>query len=448
MANYRPGSTGLLPFNQDFTLIRTEFQPAVQWVKPLWWLAALLAALVTLGPFAIDTYLPAFDRISESLVATPFQMQQTLSAYLLGFSLMMLLHGALSDSFGRRPVILGGLAVFALASLICSAANHIGVLIAGRVLQGMSCGAGIVVSRAIVRDLFDAVQAQRLMSQITLFFGIAPAIAPIIGGWLLVLIGWRSIFWFMMTVAILLFVLAWITLPETLPIDRRQSFAPMSLAHGYWSVLSDTRFLLLTIASGVPFNAMFIFILSAPTLLGKHLGMPPTQFFWLFVFCISGIMGGAWTSGRVAGRISRERQIRIGFTILLTVAVSNVLWHMFFLPTQVSVIGPVCLIAFGWALLTPCITLMVLDLFPKRLGLASSLQAFFAGLSNAITAGIVAPAAMGSVEGLAAASAILGFVGLVSWKFYRRGIRHGRWDGLENVAADHRKPHSFSILNR
>ena len=289
---------------------RTEFQPAVQWVKPLWWLAALLAALVTLGPFAIDTYLPAFDSISESLVATPFQMQQTLSAYLLGFSLMMLLHGALSDSFGRRPVILCGLAVFALASLICSAANHIGVLIAGRVLQGMSCGAGIVVSRAIVRDLFDAVQAQRLMSQITLFFGIAPAIAPIIGGWLLVLIGWRSIFWFMMTVAILLFVLAWITLPETLPIERRQSFAPMPLAHGYWSVLSDTRFLLLTIASGVPFNAMFIFILSAPTLLGKHLGMPPIQFFWLFVFCISGIMGGAWTSGRVAGRISRERQIR------------------------------------------------------------------------------------------------------------------------------------------
>ncbi|MEK6655543.1 MAG: MFS transporter, partial [Thermodesulfobacteriota bacterium] len=98
-----------------------------------------------------------------------------------------------------------------------------------------------------------------------------PLHAPIIGGWLLALIGWRSIFWFMMTVAIVLCVLAWITLPETLPIERRQSFAPAPLARGYWSVLSDSRFLLLTIASGVPFNAMFIFILSAPTLLGKHL---------------------------------------------------------------------------------------------------------------------------------------------------------------------------------
>jgi len=408
----------------------TTFQPAVHWVKPLWWLAALLAALATLGPFAIDTYLPAFNSISVSLVATPFQMQQTLSAYLIGFSVMMLLHGALSDSFGRRPVILGGLGVFALASLICGIANHIGVLIAGRVLQGMSCGAGIVVGRAIVRDLFDSVQAQRLMSQITLFFGIAPAVAPIIGGWLLTLIGWRSIFWFMMTVAIVLCILAWITLPETLPMERRQSFALAPLARAYWSVLSDSRFLLLTIASGVPFSAVFIFILSAPTLLGEHLSLPPTQFFWLFVFCISGIMGGAWTSGRLAGRIPRERQIRIGFSITLSIAVANVLWHLFFPPTPVSVIGPVCLIAFGWSLLTPCITLMVLDLFPKRLGLASSLQAFFAGLSNAITAGIIAPLAMGSVEGLAAASAMLGFVGLLSWNLYRSGIRRGRWGTL------------------
>jgi DHA1 family bicyclomycin/chloramphenicol resistance-like MFS transporter len=126
----------------------------------------------------------------------------------------------------------------------------------------------------------------------------------------------------------------------------------------------------------------------------------------------------------------RERQIRIGFSIILSIAVANVLWHLFFPPTPVSVIGPVCLIAFGWSLLTPCITLMVLDLFPRRLGLASSLQAFFAGLSNAITAGVIAPLAMGSVEGLAAASAVMGFVGLLSWNLYRGGIRRGRWGTL------------------
>jgi len=174
---------------------------------------------------------------------------------------------------------------------------------------------------------------------------------------------------------------------------------------------------------------VFIFILAAPTLLGKHLGLPPTQFFWLFVFCISGIMAGAWTSGRLAGRIPRERQIGIGFTIVLATAAANVLWHLFFPPAPASVIAPVCLIAFGWSLLTPCITLIVLDPFPKRLGMASSLQAFFAGLSNAATAGIIAPAAMGSVAGLAAASAMLGFAGLVSWMLYHAGNRRGRWCG-------------------
>ncbi len=387
-----------------------------------------------LGPFAVDTYLPAFTAIGGNLGATEFQMQQTLSAYLLGFSVMMLLHGALADSFGRRPVILAGLALFALASMVCSLADRIGVLIAGRALQGMSCGAGIVVGRAIVRDLFAAVQAQRMMSQITLFFGIAPAIAPIIGGWLLALIGWRSIFWFMTAVAAALGGLAWAMLPETLPGERRQPFAPAPLATGYWSVVSDGRFLLLSAASGIPFNAMFIFILSAPTLLGRHLGLLPTQFFWLFVFSISGIMAGAWTSGRLAGRIPRERQVRIGFAVLLGFAGVNVLWHLFVPPTPVSAIAPVFLIAFGWALLTPCITLMVLDLFPDRLGLASSLQAFFSGLANAATAGVIAPLAMGSVAGLAAASALLGLAGLLSWGVYRAGIRHGRWTGLRRAA--------------
>jgi DHA1 family bicyclomycin/chloramphenicol resistance-like MFS transporter len=184
---------------------------------------------------------------------------------------------------------------------------------------------------------------------------------------------------------------------------------------------------------------MFIFILSAPTLLGKHLSLPPTQFFWLFVFCISGIMGGAWTSGQMAGRILRERQVLIGFTIMLSTTTTNMLWHLFFPPTPVSVIAPVCLIAFGWSLLTPCVVLMVLDLFPTRLGMASSLQAFITSLSNAITAGIIVPIAMGSVAGLATASASLSFAGLVSWKLYCGGVRHGYWNRLENVVVDHQK---------
>lgn len=404
----------------------TDLQPAVRWDKPVWLLAALLAALATLGPFSIDTYLPAFEGIAGDLGTSLVHMQQTLSGYLLGFAVMMLLHGALSDSFGRRPVVLCGLAMFALASALAASATDVGVLIGARVLQGMSCGAGIVVGRAIVRDLFAAAEAQRLMSQITLFFGVAPAIAPIVGGWLLTLLGWRSIFWFLTLVAAVLFVLAARALPETLPPPQRHPFRPGSLFKGYLEVIADRHFLLLTIASGVPFNAMFVFVLSAPMLMGRYLGFPPTQFFWLFLCSIGGIMAGAWASGRLAGRLARETQIRIGFVLLLVVATANALWHHWMPATPWSVLPPIALITCGWALLTPCVTLLVLDRFPRRLGMASSLQAFFTALVNAFVAGVVAPIAMTSVANLAAASASMGLIGFASWRLYRRDRRERR----------------------
>ncbi|GAA5175909.1 multidrug effflux MFS transporter [Niveibacterium umoris] len=403
-----------------------DFHPAATWTRPVWLLAALLATLASLGPFAIDTYLPAFEGIAQGLATTPVHLQQTLSGYLLGFSVMMLFHGALSDSFGRRPVVFVGLAVFALASVVCATAGHVGVLIAGRVLQGMSCGAGIVVGRAIVRDLFAAVHAQKLMSQITLFFGVAPAIAPIIGGWLFDWFGWRSIFWFLALVASAVLVLAARTLPETLPPERRQPFTPLALSRGYWQVVSDKRFLLLTLAAGVPFNAMFVFILSAPMLLGHHLHLAPTQFFWLFCWGISGIMGGAWASGRLAGKISREKQVRWGFGILLAVSLANTLYHYAMPATVFSAILPVGLIGFGWSMLAPCVTLLVLDRFPARLGMASSLQACLASLSNAIVAGVIAPIAMASVAGLAFVSFLLAFAGWACWKGYRIDVRRGQ----------------------
>lgn len=403
--------------------VRNTAHHRATWNKPVWWLAALLAALATLGPFSIDTYLPAFDGIAASLDATPVQMQQTLSGYLLGFAVMMLFHGALADSFGRRRVVLIGLTAFALASVVCATATHIGTLVIGRALQGMSAGAGIVVGRAIVRDIFDAADAQRLMSQITLFFGVAPAIAPIIGGWVFTLAGWRAVFWFLALVPALLIALAWFTLPETLPADKRQAFSVRSLTRGYLGILGDRRFLLMSIASGVPFNGMFVFILAAPTLLGHHLHLPPTQFFWLFVCGIGGIMGGAFVSGRLAGRVSREKQVRWGFTILLTLSASNALWHYFLPATPVSAILPVGMIAFGWALLTPVVTLMVMDRFPERLGMASSLQAFIGSLTNAVVAGVVAPIAMHSVEGLATASFLMGLTGWVAWRLYRRDVK-------------------------
>src|SRR5262245_3134903 len=205
------------------------------WSRPRWMLAALLASLGTIGPFAVDTYLPAFAGIAQSLAASPLQMQQTLSAYLLGIAVMNLFHGALSDGFGRRPVILAGIGVFALASIGCALSRSVGELVLWRIVQGLSGGAGMVVARAIVRDLFDAVDAQRMMSQMTLFFGVAPALAPVIGGLLFVQWGWSSIFWFLAVVGLVLWLSCAAWLPETLPPERRQSLHVGALLRGYWA---------------------------------------------------------------------------------------------------------------------------------------------------------------------------------------------------------------------
>ncbi|MGH6645442.1 multidrug effflux MFS transporter [Aquabacterium sp.] len=390
------------------------------WRAPAWMLAVLLACLGMLGPFAIDTYLPAFAGIAASLDATPLQIQQTLSAYLFSFALMSLFHGALSDSFGRRPVVLVGVAMFTIASAGCALSTTIGQLIFFRALQGLSTGAGIVVSRAVIRDMFPPDQAQRVMSQVTLFFGVAPAIAPIIGGFLFTHLGWHAVFWFLTGVGVLLWLANWWLLPETLHTTQRQPFEVKGLMNGYLELGLNKRFLLLALASGVPFNGMFLYVLSAPAFLGDLLHLQPTQFFWFFLCTIGGIMGGAFVSGRLAGRIDRARQIKLGFTVMLAVSVLNLAANLLFPPDVRWALIPIGLYAFGWAMMTPVVTLMVLDLFPHRRGMAASLQAFVGAAANGVVAGVISPLVMHSTQYLAAASLALMSVGLLAWAWLQR----------------------------
>lgn len=390
------------------------------WRGPMWALSVLLATLGMLGPFTIDTYLPAFSGIAADLQATPLQIQQTLSAYLFAFAFMSLFHGALSDSFGRRPVVLTGVAVFTLASVGCALSTDITHLIFFRALQGLATGAGIVVSRAVIRDMFPPADAQRVMSQVTLFFGVAPAIAPIVGGLLFVHAGWHAVFWFLAGIGVLLWVSNWFLLPETLHVSQRQSLSVKHLVRGYWQLGTNPRFLLLALASGIPFNGMFLYVLSAPTFLGEHLQLAPTQFFWFFVCSISGIMGGAWLSGRLAGRIRPERQVRIGLAIMLVVSVLNLGANLLFKAHVSWSLFPIGFYSLGWAMMTPVVTLMVLDLFPERRGMAASMQAFVGSAANGLVAGVVAPLVMHSTLALAFTALLLMMVGLIAWGVLQR----------------------------
>ncbi|MBT9505940.1 multidrug effflux MFS transporter [Rhodoferax sp.] len=395
------------------------------WRAPRWALAVLLAVLGMLGPFSIDTYIPAFSGIAQSLGATPVEMQQTLSAYLFGFAFMSLFHGAISDSLGRRPVVLWGLAAFTLASAGCALSQSIGQLVFFRAMQGLSTGAGIVVARAVVRDMFAPTEAQRVMSQITIYFGVAPAIAPIIGGWLFVHLDWHSIFWFLTGVGVTLWIANFKLLPETLHVTHRQPFKVSNLMQGYWQLGLDPRFLLLALASGVPFNGMFLYVLSAPAFLGEHLALAPTQFFWFFVLTIGGIMSGAWVSGRAAGKLPPKTQIKYGFMVMLLIALLNLGANLLFKAHASWALIPLAIFAFGWAMMVPVVTLLVLDLHPERRGMASSLQAFIGSSANGLVAGVIAPLVMHSTVALASASLVMMCVGLVAWVFIRR-----RWPDI------------------
>ena len=385
------------------------------WRGPRWKLAVLLACLGMLGPFSIDTYIPAFAGIARSLGATPVQMQQTLSAYLFGFALLNLFHGALSDSLGRRPVILWGIGVFTLASLGCALSQTIGQLVLFRALQGMSAGAGMVVSRAIIRDMFPPADAQRVMSQVTIYFGVAPAVAPLVGGWLFVSADWHAIFWFLALISLLLWWAVWRHLPETLHPTQRQPVHVGPLLRGYLQMGSNPRFLMLALASGIPFNGMFLYVLSAPVWLGDILRLQPTQFFWFFCMSVSGIMLGAWLSGRLAGRIKPKHQIRHGFIIMLATSVVNVAMNLLSTPHPVWAMLTVSIFSFGWALMVPVVTLLVLDLVPERRGMASSVQAFIGSMANGLVAGVIAPLVMHSAVALALTSIGMLGIGVVAW---------------------------------
>lgn len=361
-----------------------------------------------LGPFSIDTYLPSFHEIADKLSATPIQVQQTLSAYLAAFALMTLWHGALADRFGRRRIILLALALFAIASAGCAFATRIEHLWFWRAMQGVTAGAGIVISRAIVRDLYDGAAAQRLMSRITMMFAIAPAIAPVIGGWLQTLFGWRSIFAFLVLSTAALWLACWKLLPETLPPDKRQSLQPAYLGRTYWKVMTSPPFLFACAALSLNFAGFFIYVLSAPVFLMQHLGIHETGFLWLFGPAMAGLMSGSWLSGRLAGKITPGQTIACGYLLMTGAVIANIGVNLALPPGLPWSVLPLIVYTLGMSLAMPSLTLLALDPFPAQRGLAASCQTFFQSGFNSLAAALLAPALWGSTLTLS-----LGMAGLM-----------------------------------
>lgn len=359
-----------------------------------------------IGPFTIDTYLPAFPAMAVSLGATMLEVQQTLTAYLLPFAAAMLWQGALSDTLGRRRVILWGLAIYVAASLFCVAATNVQMLWIGRALQGLSAGVGMVVGRAMIRDLYDGAAAQKLMAKVGIIFATAPALAPILGGWIHAFFDWHAIFVFLALFGAALWALVWYLMPETLDESKRQPLSFRNLWDGYRSVFGSLAFMRLSVALACVFNGMFLYVLSAPVFLMTHLHLSAQDFAWLFVPMVAGLMAGSFISGRLAGKRTPQQSIRLGFVLTAAASALNIALNLDGSPGLPWAILALPLFTCGLGIIMPGLQLLALDLFPDRRGMASSCQGTVHTGINALVAGVVVPLLWGSTLTLAAGMAI------------------------------------------
>jgi len=356
-------------------------------------LTVILACLGMVGALAIDTYLPSIPAIGRAFAVGPVAVQQTLSVFLFAFAFMMLFYGTLSDSFGRRPVIMVALVLYTLGSIGAALAPSFGWLLAFRLLQGLSAGAGSVIGQAIVQDRFSGAQAQKIMSHIMMVFGLAPAIAPVLGGWLHVTFGWRAPFVFLALFGTLMLLLSWRLLPETLPPEKRHAFHGTAVARNYLKVLGHPQFLLLSLSVGLAFGGLSLYIGSAANFVMEILHLPETAFAWMFIPLIGGMVLGSSWGGKHAGRYAPARMRAIGYGLMALACVLNVGYtaaagDAITVPWAVL---PLMVYTFGLAVAMPAIQVGALSLFPDNRGLASSMLAFIQMMAFALVSGLVAP---------------------------------------------------------
>ena len=384
----------------------------------------VLALLSMIGPFSIDTPFPAFASMGEELAVGSGELQLVVTAYMLAFAMMSIFHGPLSDAVGRKPVILWSLVVYTVASLACVFAPSLEWLLVGRVAQGLAAGGATIVSRTVIRDLFDGRQAQRMMSQVAVIFGVAPAVAPVVGGLLIQVGPWESVFWFMTALGLALVLLTVTLLPESHPPERRAPLRVGEILGGLAEVVREPAFHRMTWAGTFVFGAQFLYIGGASIFVVDLLGEGELDFWKLFVPMIGAMVVGSLGSGRFGRAFTSAQLVSIGYAasmggaavgigLALTPAGQVLPW---------AVVG-IALVAFGNGLAYPNIQLLMLDLVPTRRGAVMSASSFVTLVFNAASAAVLAPYAGRSVLGLATAAAVCVVLGWLFWRWQTVAIR-------------------------
>jgi DHA1 family bicyclomycin/chloramphenicol resistance-like MFS transporter len=351
--------------------------------------AVILGLLSVIGPFAIDMYLPALPTIGRELGASIEATQGSLMAFFISVGLGQLLYGPLADMLGRKPPLYFGLAVFALASVGCALAPNVETLIAFRFLQGLGACAGMVVPRAVVRDLHTGNDAARLMSLLMLVFSIGPILAPLAGTGVTAIASWRAIFWVMVLAAVLGMLLVAFALPETRPREQRVESSIGSAIAGYAQLLRDRYFIGLVLIGAFGISSFFIYLANSSFVLIQHYGLTPTQYSFAFSVNAISFFGFSQLNGRLAARFGLSRVMRVGVTgfalsvLTLLVLMASGIDGMFVL------IG-VLFVGNGFlGLVIPTSAVLALDEHGKIAGTASALMGTLQMVTGAVMMALV-----------------------------------------------------------
>jgi DHA1 family bicyclomycin/chloramphenicol resistance-like MFS transporter len=382
-------------------------------------LVVLLGALSAFGPLSIDMYLPSLPSLSRDLQASASAAQLTLSACVLGLALGQVIAGPLSDTLGRRRPLLVGLAVYVLASLLCVVAPSISLLIILRLVQGAAGAAGIVIARAIVRDLYSGIAVARFFSILMLVSGIAPIAAPILGGLILQVTSWRGVFLILALVVTVMLLAVIMGLHETLPPERRQRGELGTTLNSFRRMLSDRLFVGYALSCGLSFAAMFAYISGSPFVIQNIYGLSPQVFSLIFGTNALGIAIVGQVNGRLVGRVPPERllagaltAIAIGGTALLLVVIGQI--------GLIGMLPALFVVVASQGMVFPNATALALADYPSMAGSASALLGVLQFAIGAATAPLVGIAGTSTALPMAVVIAALGMSALMTFGLFRR----------------------------
>ncbi len=369
-------------------------------------LIILLGTLTAFSPLAIDMYLPAFPQIERDLAAAPGTVPLTLSFFITGLALGQFLIGPISDRTGRRLPLLLGCAGFSLAAAVCAFAPSVKWLIGARFFMGLAGAAGLVVSRAVVRDLFDEVRSASVYSFMMMVSGIAPVVAPLLGGLVLTFASWRGVFWVLATIGAICMVAITVSLGESLPVEKRSRRSFMATLQRSWGILVDARFFRYGAAIGCTYGALFAYITAAPMVFMELHGLTAQRFSMLFASVAIGIYFAAQLNRWLLRRFTPQRILRVAAVVgatagclLVAEALLDIGGFYLFYATLY-----ICIATLG--LIFPNATALAMAPFGQEAGAASAVLGLLQYAGGAAAAGAVALSQNGTARPMSIAVAI------------------------------------------